>query len=237
LTTTNSPSDDDNEEPTSDSQDATAKESLETPLNDSDGLNSPKKDTKSSLTSRSFEKLLACFSPDRDEAAKLYLKKLLKLTRFFEWNHCGDPEARAEETLDRVARKIDEGTNIFNLNGYINEVARMILRECWRVQGRFPSADEDLAASVPAPEPEDPDLDDNKSPRRLLCLDICLDELPPQSRNLIEDYYREDKRAKIELRRELARKLGIGLNALRIRVHRILKGLEECMSGCLKQNA
>jgi DNA-directed RNA polymerase specialized sigma24 family protein len=237
LTTKNSQSDNDHEDASSDNQDATAKDTLESPVNGSDELNSPPKDTKWSLTSEPFEKLLAAFSPDRNEAGKLYLRKFLKVSRFFEWNRCDDPESLANETLDRVARKIDEGTVIFNLNGYINKVARIILMEYWDRLKRLPLVDESLGENVPAPEPEDPDLNDSKSVRRWLCLDLCLDGLPVKSRSLLEEYFSEDGGAKIELRRELAKKLGIGLNALRIRVCRILKLLEECLDRCCKQHS
>jgi len=64
-----------------------------------------------------------------------------------------------------------------------------------------------------------------------------LDSLPKENRKLIIDYYQEERRVKIELRQELADKLNIPLNALRIRAHRIRVGLEKCITNCLQVSA
>jgi DNA-directed RNA polymerase specialized sigma24 family protein len=63
-----------------------------------------------------------------------------------------------------------------------------------------------------------------------------LKKLSDESRELIVAYYREQQRAKIKLRKELAERLGIPLNALRIRAHRIRAKLEECVVNCLQQS-
>ena len=47
-------------------------------------------------------------------------------------------------------------------------------------------------------------------------------------------YYQEERRAKIELRQELADSLQIPLNALRIRAHRIRARLEQCITQCME---
>jgi len=52
---------------------------------------------------------------------------------------------------------------------------------------------------------------------------------------LILEYYREEKRAKINLRKNLAEKLGIECNALRLRVHRIRTELRPCVLKCLQE--
>jgi DNA-directed RNA polymerase specialized sigma24 family protein len=72
---------------------------------------------------------------------------------------------------------------------------------------------------------------------RVVCLDRCLESLPPQNRYLIVNFYEEEKRAKIELRQDLADRLQISINALRIRAHRIRVSLEECISTCLQSPA
>jgi DNA-directed RNA polymerase specialized sigma24 family protein len=67
------------------------------------------------------------------------------------------------------------------------------------------------------------------SERRLDCLERCLAELSPADRELIDQYYRGETRAKIENRRRLAEERGIPLNALRIRMLRIREKLEACV--------
>ena len=53
--------------------------------------------------------------------------------------------------------------------------------------------------------------------------------------NLILRYYEGEGREKIDNRLELAAKLKIPLNALRIRVHRIKRTLEDCIAECLER--
>ena len=68
--------------------------------------------------------------------------------------------------------------------------------------------------------------------QRLDCLDRCLEQLKPEQRTLIVDYYRDSRRQKIERRRELADRLGISMNALAIRACRIRDALLTCLEGC-----
>jgi hypothetical protein len=53
---------------------------------------------------------------------------------------------------------------------------------------------------------------------------------------LILDYYREDRGGKIDSRKQLAEKMGLPINALRIRSHRIRVQLEKCVAGCLRKS-
>src|SRR6185295_1955558 len=66
------------------------------------------------------------------------------------------------------------------------------------------------------------------------CLESCMSTLTPNNRELILEYYKEVKQAKIDNRKKLADKNRIGLNALRIRTNRIRATLEECVIKCLK---
>ena len=47
--------------------------------------------------------------------------------------------------------------------------------------------------------------------------------------------WQEEKRAKINFRKQMADRLGVGLNALRIRTYRIRTRLEECLIKCLAE--
>jgi DNA-directed RNA polymerase specialized sigma24 family protein len=62
-----------------------------------------------------------------------------------------------------------------------------------------------------------------------------MERLTPDNRNLVLKYYQEEKRARIDHRKRLAEKLGIAVNALRIRAHRIRASLEECVQKCLEE--
>ena len=190
------------------------------------------KNKKWSLTQQAFDKLLNAFSEDRDKAGADYEVARRKLLRFFEWRAVESPDEYVDETLNRVARRIDEGQKIDNLMAYIAAVARLVLMEVVKVRPRsqFSLDDPENKVQLTRPEPVEPDA-------RLECLDRCLESLPEESRTLIIDYYQEERRVKIELRQELADRLQIPLNALRIRAHRIRLGLEKCITNCLQLEA
>ena len=73
--------------------------------------------------------------------------------------------------------------------------------------------------------------------RRLDCLDRCVETLLPEQQSLIVDYYRDERRAKIDGRRALAQRLGITMNALSVRACRIRDTLEACVQDCCREEA
>jgi len=153
--------------------------------------------------------------------------------RFFEWRSVASADEHADETINRVARRIDEGQSIENLKSYFYGVARMVFMEALKDRERAPVGLDDAppkSLRQKAPEEIEPEA-------RIVCFDRCLDSLPPDNRRLIVDYYQEERRAKIELRQELADRLQIPLNALRIRAHRIRMSLEKCITNCLQAGA
>jgi len=185
---------------------------------------------KWSLTKEAYAKLLARFSPDKEEASKQLLIAYLKLVRFFEWNLCDTPEICADKSIDRAARRIDEGEQIDNLMSYLYGIADFVFWEWRKEQSRAPVA----------LDPDDqhffePPVADEEQEARLRCLDDCLEKLPAADRVLILGYYQEEKGAKIGFRKQIADRLGLGLNALRIRVYRIRTKLEACIIDCLNR--
>jgi len=66
------------------------------------------------------------------------------------------------------------------------------------------------------------------------CLRVCLAELGSKQRDQIITYYGHDKTEKIRRRRELAERLGINQNALRVRMYRVRAVLEKCMKRCME---
>lgn len=183
---------------------------------------------KWSLNKGAYDKLLACFSADEEEASKQLLSAYLKLVRFFEWHMIDSPEQCADETIDRAARRIDEGEQIDNVMGYLNGIAHYVLME-----KRKPMPLEPLPVDLADRRSFDPSAADEEHETRLRCLDDCLKELQSEDRSVILGYYQEEKRAKIDFRRQMAARLGVGLNALRIRAFRIRVRLEECLVKCL----
>jgi DNA-directed RNA polymerase specialized sigma24 family protein len=69
---------------------------------------------------------------------------------------------------------------------------------------------------------------------RAACLDHCLMGLPPESRALIERYYRTAPLPQGEARKLLAEQEGLTYSSLKVRAYRIRAQLEECLRLCLE---
>jgi DNA-directed RNA polymerase specialized sigma24 family protein len=178
------------------------------------------------LTEASFAKLLDRLAPDRERAGEEYEKLRLMLVKLFDWRGAHFPEECADETLNRVARKIDSGEVIRDMVSYCHAIARLVFLETLkRPDHKRVSLDELTQIAAMDSEPE---VDDTWRQ----CFNDCLRELPVASQQLILEYYREEKRDKIENRMRIAEKLDIPLNALRSRAQRVRKKLEECVNRC-----
>jgi len=183
-----------------------------------------------SLTQEAFEKLLAAFSRDRDTAARQYEALRTKLIRFFEWRAVGLADDLADETFNRVTRRIDQGRQIDNVVAYAYRVAYLVFLEALKEPELI-----DIDQETVHPSMVEPQFEDTEHEPRQICFDRCLEGLTSENRNIILSYYEEERRAKIQLRKNLADQLKISLDALRIRAHRIRKGLEECIKSCMRQ--
>lgn len=180
------------------------------------------------LTKEAFDGFLARLDRDPDRAGEKYESVRHKLLKYFQWRGSDSSDAEADETINRVARRIEEGENVYNLNGYIYGVAKMVYAEGTKLRNRKRELDDasDLE-SIPI-EQEDPEVVERRT-----CLESCLGHLTVEDRETIVEYYQFEKGKKIEHRRKLAARFGISLNALRIKAHRKRIELEACVRKCL----
>jgi DNA-directed RNA polymerase specialized sigma24 family protein len=180
------------------------------------------------LTEEAFARFLACLAADAEIAGQQYERLHLKLVKFFDWQGAHFPEECADETLNRVVRKVEDGEVIRDIAAYCQGVARLVFLETLKhPENKKVSLDEVpavVAASAPA---EDAD-------HRGQCFADCLRQLPAANQQLILAYYKEEKRDKIDNRQALAERLGIPLNALRSRAQRVRNKLETCVNRCMK---
>lgn len=177
------------------------------------------------LTQESFDQLLGWLDDDRDHAGERYESIRRRLITIFASRGCHEAEDLADETINRVTLKLAEivGDYVGDPALYFYGVAQKVHQEYLRKSRR--------TVSSPPLREADEDVE-----RVYECLEQCMDRLPAESHELIVEYYRGDKGAKIEHRKALAQKRGIALNALRIRAHRIRQTLQRCVEDCLAQN-
>jgi DNA-directed RNA polymerase specialized sigma24 family protein len=143
-----------------------------------------------------------------------------KLIGFLELRGALRPEVAADETLDRVARKLEAGERIENLRAFVFGVARHVLLEGDRRERRERVSRETwvLLRSDPGADAE--------TERLFACLEHCLKALTPENRALIEGYHGCTSRAD---RVALGARLKVSDAALRTRAHRIRNELSACL--------
>lgn len=191
----------------------------------------PSAKTEWTLTKAAFDKLLASLADEPALAAERYEELRRMLVKFFEWRGALFPDECSDETLNRVARKIDEGLIIQNISSYCYGIARLVFLEWAKAPDRKRVSLDELTPAQAAVSEADEAGGENLE---VECFDECLRHLSADSREVIVMYYKEEKRAKIDHRKQLADSLGIPLNALRSRALRTRQKLEQCIADCLK---
>jgi DNA-directed RNA polymerase specialized sigma24 family protein len=185
------------------------------------------------LTPKAFTHLLAKLDPDPEMAGEKYEKLRRQLIKYFEWRGSFIPDELADETLNRLARKIDEGEEIEkNVFAFSLGIARFVFLESLKSPDnrRVEMKELDTVAAAPEPREGDDDL-------WVVCLRECLRGVSEENRELIIEYYQNEGRARIDERKMLAARLGVSLNALFSRAKRTRDKLEECVMRCAERKS
>jgi DNA-directed RNA polymerase specialized sigma24 family protein len=189
------------------------------------------KDAGRGLTAGAFANLLARLGPDGEHAGVAYEHLRRALVSFFGWRGAATPEECADETLDRLAARVDEGVVVEDLPRFARGIAKLVLLEHWR---------RPEARGVPL---------EGVDPRRLVapeasedaplveCCNRCLSELDSEARDLILEYYAGEGRGRIDARKRMAQVRGLSEAALRSRAQRVRDELERCIGRCLASPA
>jgi hypothetical protein len=169
-----------------------------------------------------FERLLEWLDPDREKAGEKYEWIRRRLIKMFVCRGSHIAEELADRTIDRVSCKLPEIRGAYSGEPahYFGAVAKYILHETLRKD------------RVPAVTPPPPSPADEFNELSYIYLEDAISKLPAAERDLIIAYYQQDKRAKIDHRKKLAKQLGMGMNALRIRACRIRASLEKHLEAC-----
>lgn len=188
------------------------------------------------MTSESFARLLEWIDEGADSNGQKYLELRQKLVSYFDRKNCLVPDELADETLNRVARRLEEEGKIDTETPakFCYITARFVFLESLRDKGnKSVSIDEIRADKITA---KDKTEEQNLKEKMLACLEKCVGELGEINRELIVKYYYGAERIKIENRRALAEKIGISPNALTIRACRIRGHLEICVKKCAEKD-
>lgn len=187
----------------------------------------------SAIPPENFEEILAWLNPDREVAATRYVQLHKNFVKLFRWRGFSDPEGLTDEVFDRVGKKVHEVRPTYEGDPefYFRAVANNVVKEnLKKVKTRVVLDDDELPEPTATQEEED-----EKNLQE--CLKSCLPKLSPKNRKLIVAYYAKEKQAKIDNRIELAQQLGMSVNTLRVKVHRIRQSLQQCIESCLERKA
>jgi DNA-directed RNA polymerase specialized sigma24 family protein len=190
-----------------------------------------------SLSPGAFRRLLEWLDEGADSGGQKYLEMRNRLVAYFDRKNCLMPDELADETLNRVARRLEEEGAIESETPakYCYIVARFVFMEYLR---RTDNANVPLDDALKQPidnkwlASETASHEREVKEKLLDCLEHCTAKLEPVSRDIIIRYYFGEERIKIENRRALARSLNITMNALSIRACRIRDKLEACVGKC-----
>ena len=187
------------------------------------------------ITQVAFARLLGWLDDGVDSGGERYLEMRRRLVSYFDRRNRPSADELADETLNRIGKTLEQ-TGAIAIRPparYCYVVAKFVLLEDFRRERKHVRFDESwdpgAAGSVARVGPDEGLA---LQEQRLECLDRCLQELKPEQRELIVEYYADARRQKIERRRDLAARLGITMNALGIRAWRIRDGLMACMETC-----
>jgi DNA-directed RNA polymerase specialized sigma24 family protein len=172
--------------------------------------------------------LLERLANDSDVAGA-YEQLRLRLVTYFRLRFPVEAEALADEAIDRLARRLGDGTQIENPASYALGIARFLVMETAARQRKEGHAAREAMQEIAIQLP-DAELDS-----ALPALRTCLGCLDAESAGLILEYYAVDRgAARIERRQQIAGRLGMTLNALRNRALRTRIALEKCVRARLE---
>ena len=176
------------------------------------------------LGAAALEALLRRLDTDERAAGEKYEALRQALRRFFAWKGDPDPDPAVDETLDRIARRLERGEPIDDVPSFARGVARMVRLERLR-QPLVLGGDAVPELTTAAPSEESPWAG---------CLERCLAELAAADRALILQYYAGEGATRIAQRAAIARAQGLSENALRHRAQRLRDRLRTCGEDCAR---
>jgi len=185
---------------------------------------------KTPISQEDFDSLLGWFSPDADEAGEKYEEIRAGLIKYFSFRGCPESESLADETLNRVAAKLDGFTFDGNFKPitYFYSFAAKIYLEDYNQRKRIAAKTVEIGAQyrkkVYLEKKSNPAAD---------CLEKCLAKRPAEEKEILLKYYSFDKSEKAESRKKMAQAENIKVELLHTKISRLRKIVRECVKKCL----
>jgi hypothetical protein len=181
--------------------------------------------TRRAVTPEEFARFLEAFSPNSEEASRLYTGLHKRLAAFFRLKGVSDPGEAADETLDRAAIKIADGAPVPDVGRFALGIARFVAKERFREEQRERAASAEFFDSLALGF-------DALSESYYELLKTCFEQLTEEEQRLLVAYCKVLRgRGRAEYRRRLAERTKTTVVALRMRVTRLRSVLSDCVTG------
>ena len=183
------------------------------------------------LTRAAFSRLLQWLDDGVGSQSERYLEMRRRLVSYFDRRNRPSADDLAGETLRRIARTLekDGAISITPPARYCYVVAKCVLHEDVRCEPLHVALGEPgiaVASAGHGVAPHEPGAALTIEGQRPERVGWCLQALKPEQRQVVVDYYRGTGRRTIERRRDMAKGLGLTLDALGIRAFRIRRAPE-----------
>ncbi len=174
-----------------------------------------------------FDIFLSKLHSDRDRAGEEYILLWQKLVIYFQMRACLVADELADETINRVVKKVAGGEIPRNIMAFCYGFARLVYLEHQKKPGtnRGPLVDQ--------PDTHFVGIEELSRKERQTCFDKCLRELPIEEARMLVEYCHHEDRINRDVRKKMAEKQGLSQTALRIRVYRTRLKLQVCMKNCI----
>lgn len=164
-----------------------------------------------------YEALLRRLDLDRDRAWEKLEEIRQRLIKLFAKHGCTEPDTLADETINRCATRIGEGTVIKSEPiAYFLGIARHVRHQHIR------------KLSQPFDPP--PTIDVEELERETECLRKC-SQLHSEQYEFVAKYLLADEQGRLQMARQMA----VSIKGLRTRIHRLREELRECRRKCLRK--
>jgi hypothetical protein len=174
------------------------------------------------LTQASFDALLSALHGNREEAGRRYERLHARLEFFFSHRQFVFADRLADDVINRIADRLQEGNQIGVIEAYAYGVARYVAQEELRRSVRDAEAENTYIGNIL--------LAQNTSDEEAMqaAMENCLRQQEKADRALLLEYYVSRGQELIDRRRQLAASLEITPGALRKRIFRLREMVEDC---------
>jgi DNA-directed RNA polymerase specialized sigma24 family protein len=186
------------------------------------------------IDAEAFKSLLVWLDCGKDSDGQRYLEIRGRLVSFFDRKNSLNPDDLADETLNRVARRLsEEEIESETPEKFCYITAKFVFLESLRTKEKSNISIDEITENKLLSK----NFDEKVVKEKMLdCLEHCTESLEITKREIIFGYYYGEERIKIENRKNLATKLGFSINALSIRACRIREKLHICVVKCVEKN-